>query len=263
MKYIKLFEEHKTKEDVTRAVNSLFPHWRININFVINDDLSVTTKRFYYSGEYSDRNKITKIPFKIKEISSDDPFEISYNNLTTLDGCPKKIKGSFWCDNNNLTTLKGGPEFVGKSMGCYNNNLKSLKYLPKSIGSTQGDRFDYGGNPCWNDENQLKYLPLNIMKNGKVHNIFMKNKGLNTSMLSSGWIFVMKKNVMDIYWEEKIKDEPELITDGIIIPYYDYTLDGTEYEGDSYTHKCNQISQELYDSFKYLFRAKNVFDFKN
>lgn len=54
----------------------------------------------------------------IKENLSDDGkvwdgyFICNSNNLTSLQGCPEKIKGFFDCSGNSLTNLKGTPKFI-------------------------------------------------------------------------------------------------------------------------------------------------------
>ena len=34
------------------------------------------------------------------------------NNLTSLEGCPKTVGGSFFCNYNNLTSLEGIPKTI-------------------------------------------------------------------------------------------------------------------------------------------------------
>jgi len=54
-------------------------------------------------------------------------FYISNCKLTTLRGCPIKIKGSFSCDRNNLTSLKFSPIYVGSTFSCAANRKKFTK----------------------------------------------------------------------------------------------------------------------------------------
>ena len=69
---------------------------------------------------------------KFGKINGD--FNCSYNNLTSLEGCPKEVGGNFYCHYNNLTSLEGGPEKVGGDFHCAFNNLSSLEGAPKEIG---------------------------------------------------------------------------------------------------------------------------------
>jgi hypothetical protein len=56
------------------------------------------------------------------------------NNLTSLEGTPDKVHGSFVCKNNKLETLIGGPKFVKFFYNCSGNNLTNLEGLPDEIG---------------------------------------------------------------------------------------------------------------------------------
>lgn len=60
--------------------------------------------------------------------------------LTTLEGCPKIIKGTLGCNNNKLTSLEGAPHKVGLHLYCCGNPMASLKGVPEYVGG----RFDFG-----------------------------------------------------------------------------------------------------------------------
>ena len=60
-------------------------------------------------------------------------FICSYNQLTSLEGCPKEVDGNFDCYGNQLTSLEGCPEKIGGSFCCYGNKLTSLKGCPKEV----------------------------------------------------------------------------------------------------------------------------------
>ena len=60
-------------------------------------------------------------------------FDCSYNELTTLEGAPKKVGGDFGCYNNKLTTLEGAPSVVGRGFYCSYNNLTSLEGAPNEV----------------------------------------------------------------------------------------------------------------------------------
>ena len=57
-------------------------------------------------------------------------------DLTSLEGCPREVGGSFYCRNwTNLKNLKGCPEKVGEDFDCSRcSNLMSLEGCPKMIG---------------------------------------------------------------------------------------------------------------------------------
>ena len=68
----------------------------------------------------------------------------SYNNLTSLEGCPEVVEGYFNCSYNKLTSLEGCPEVVKGDFYCNNNNLYELteEYL-KTIVKAKDYYFDY------------------------------------------------------------------------------------------------------------------------
>ena len=75
---------------------------------------------------------LTKIPAKFGVVTGF--FSCSFNQLASLEGCPKKVEGSFECHHNQLTSLEGSPEEVGISFDCNNNLLTSLEGCPKEVG---------------------------------------------------------------------------------------------------------------------------------
>ena len=60
-------------------------------------------------------------------------FDCSYNNLTSLEGGPKKVGGDFHCAFNNLSSLEGAPKEIGANFNCSYNNLSSLEFGPKEV----------------------------------------------------------------------------------------------------------------------------------
>jgi hypothetical protein len=78
--------------------------------------------------------KLTELPVILKDISVDEDFFCSGNNLTSLENCPKTIGRDFYCDNNLLTTLAGAPTSVGRNFICSYNKLTSLEGAPKTVG---------------------------------------------------------------------------------------------------------------------------------
>jgi len=61
-------------------------------------------------------------------------FNCLYNELTTLEGCPKTVEGNFYCAFNELTTLEGCPQTVGGYFNCSYNELTTLEGSPKTVG---------------------------------------------------------------------------------------------------------------------------------
>ena len=96
--------------------------------------------------------KLTKLPDILKDITVGGSFYCTFNNLTSLENCPKTIGRDFYCDNNLLTTLAGAPTSVGRNFICSGNNLTSLAGAPKTVGGF----FDCRGNPVQFTEEQVR-----------------------------------------------------------------------------------------------------------
>ena len=60
-------------------------------------------------------------------------FICSENRLSSLVGAPQKTEDGFNCSGNLLTSLKGAPQSVGGSFSCHQNSLTSLKGAPKIV----------------------------------------------------------------------------------------------------------------------------------
>mgnify|MGYP001298282849 FL=1 len=117
------------------------------INYEINEDNTIDV---FGNVDLWDK-KLNKIPLSFNKVTGN--FSCSYNNLTSLEGCPKWVggdfschynklsdidygiqivDGNFYCNNNKITTLKGSPKLVG-SFSCYKNKITDLKGCPKYI----------------------------------------------------------------------------------------------------------------------------------
>ena len=96
-------------------------------NYIISDDLSVTVQ-----GNVNLHGKLKeqKLPVKFKSI--DGYFDISDNNLISLEGCPKTVTKDFNCSKNKLVSLFDAPIDVGE-FDCSHNLLKNLSYCPKEV----------------------------------------------------------------------------------------------------------------------------------
>lgn len=96
-------------------------------NFIISEDLYVTV---HGNVNLNERLNGQKLPIKFKMV--DGYFDISNNNLTTLEGCPKTVTRDFNCSKNKLTSLFECPIDVGE-FDCSHNQLKTLSYSPKEV----------------------------------------------------------------------------------------------------------------------------------
>lgn len=119
---IKMFEQFINEEEIHRLCREY------NIKkYSINSDGSIDVD----GNVYLINRGFTKLPLKFNKVSG--VFDCSYNELTTLEGCPREVGNNFNCEHNNLVTLKGGPEFVDGYYKCSSNKLESLKYSPVRI----------------------------------------------------------------------------------------------------------------------------------
>ena len=120
MKYLKLFESYSD-------IDSICSEYGIN-DYTINPDESIDVDgSVILSSEL-----LTIIPIKFGTITRD--FDCDRNQLTSLEGSPKKVGGYFDCHNNQLTSLVGCPEVIGGDFDCSRNELKSLVGCPEIIG---------------------------------------------------------------------------------------------------------------------------------
>jgi len=94
------------------------------------------TRRFMidvYSNVDLVNKDLTNLPHYIQFRKILGSFNISHNKLTSLKGCPHRVKASFYCNNNELDSLEFGPIQVEGSYLCHQNNINSLKFLPEHI----------------------------------------------------------------------------------------------------------------------------------
>ena len=75
---------------------------------------------------------LTKIPINFTEVGGS--FYCSENQLTSLEGAPRKVGRDFYCCDNQLTSLVGSPKFVGRSFDCSYNQLTDLEGAPEKVG---------------------------------------------------------------------------------------------------------------------------------
>jgi hypothetical protein len=157
MKRLKIYESFRTEQEII----DLCSEYKIR-DYQIRDDGSIDG-----DGDvnlYNRLGDLKKLPLTFNEIMGD--FICGENNLTTLDGCPKKVHGYFYCYENKLTSLEHSPKIVEGNFVCRDNNditsleglentyidgelsvfdcsrLYSLKGFPKKVGS-----FDCGFTP--------------------------------------------------------------------------------------------------------------------
>ena len=130
--------EKTVKEEIKRFLKENYKGGsRCRISRKPNEDgkYVVDCKGVLYVSNLS-MERLTTDTFIFGEIS--DSFNISRTrNLTSLEGAPKKVGGSFYCnDCTSLTSLEGAPEEVEETFSCsWCNSLTNLKGAPKTCHS--------------------------------------------------------------------------------------------------------------------------------
>jgi len=103
-------------------------------------DVFINSKNLYWipkifgvvnGGFYCSYNQLQSLEGCPKSVGGG--FYCSYNQLQSLEGCPESVGGDFWCHNNHLKSLEGSPESVGGDFWCHNNHLKSLEGCPEYV----------------------------------------------------------------------------------------------------------------------------------
>lgn len=130
----KVLQKNLTKDIESRIVGD-----------VIKGDVDIHNKNLKNITDILDFSKI--------EVTGN--FICRDNQLTTLEGAPRRVGMGFYCYNNQLTSLKDAPQEIGffttnsrgGTFNCSNNKLTSLKGVPQKVG---------GGFDCSN--NQLTSL---------------------------------------------------------------------------------------------------------
>jgi hypothetical protein len=84
---------------------------------------------------------LTKLPEILKDITVGGNFNCSYNELTSLENCPKTVGENFGCSRNSLTSLKGAPKSVGRDFYCIDNPVKFTVQDVRAVCNVKGKIF--------------------------------------------------------------------------------------------------------------------------
>jgi len=149
MKNIKLYESFRTEKEI----KDLCSEYEIK-NYQIRDDGSIDVDG---DVDLTDGlGDLKQLPLTFNEVKG--YFACSENELTTLEGCPKKVIGNFHCSYNEITSLEYSPLIVEKGdFYCLeNNHITSLEGL--------GDTYIDGGLDIWECINlyNLKGFPKKV-----------------------------------------------------------------------------------------------------
>ena len=123
---------------------------------------------------------------------------------------------------------------------CEDNNLKTLENLPMEGPDVE---ITYNGNPCSNDPIQLKWLNPVWMSKGIIWN--QKDRSFENDQKIGPYQFVFPLDVMDAYWDDILKKQPELFKN-------------LEVCSNKISLKSNHISKRLYKKYQHLTRAKET-----
>lgn len=135
IKNYNLFRESNQSEEEIAEICKRFriDNWSINSEGLVDVDGSVDIylPLIYTTSEIKEWPLPTKLPLNFGVISGH--FICSYNQLTTLEGCPREVGRNFRCDNNKLTSLIGAPKKIGGYFKCNNNQLVNLIGGPEIV----------------------------------------------------------------------------------------------------------------------------------
>lgn len=127
MRYLKNFNESRIPTDYVEVMSickdlGLFER---GYTTTINDDGTVDTNRHVILGQWD------RIPVRFRNVHND--FKILKAKMTSLEGCPRVVSGTFELDGLlNLKSLQGGPEFVSKYY-LFGLEITSLDGLPEEV----------------------------------------------------------------------------------------------------------------------------------
>ncbi len=75
---------------------------------------------------------LVRLPdFSIVDLTGD--LLVQGNRLSSLEGSPHRVSGTFNCCGNGITSLKGAPSFVGKDFFARGNRLATLEGGPDTV----------------------------------------------------------------------------------------------------------------------------------
>jgi hypothetical protein len=149
MKYLQDFKDYLNLLR-TKLVTLGIKNWTVNKDGTVDVDGDC-----FLNGK-----SLKKLPFKFGKITG--AFVCEKNELTTLEGAPHYIGGSFYCEQNKLKDLKFGPKNVMGRYVCARNELTSLEGAPETIFSD----FDCSYNKLTNLKGSPRFVEGNFYCQG-------------------------------------------------------------------------------------------------
>jgi len=153
-------------------------------------------KEYFETRECGDIRQITEL-------------ECSWNQLTSLEGCPPNVQ-QLLCSNNMLTTLKGCPSSV-KNLQCQGNQLTTLIGCPSSV------KVLYC---CYNRLASLEGCPENMYilfcSNNHLNNLDWCPRNVsylnyNNNPLGKEWQDLTPKQALDKLYEQDVQKGVSII----------------------------------------------------
>lgn len=147
---MKTFKQHLLEAKINTAAideflgvywkgNGSVPPYTLTPDGLINIDCYIQIAPRIVIPRLSHLNvKIDRLPDGIRFNSAGDSFAIGDNDLVTLEGCPRFVKGDFYAGNNQLTSLEYAPENIDGRAHFTNNPINSLHNIHKHMKTING-----------------------------------------------------------------------------------------------------------------------------
>jgi len=120
MRNIKVYESFRTEQEI----KDLCSEYSIE-NYQIRDGSIYADGKIYLIKMLGN---LKELPLTFNEV--EEYFTCSKNILTTLEGCPKVVRGNFGCSWNKLISLEHSPKIVEGNFRCeFNHHITSLEGL--------------------------------------------------------------------------------------------------------------------------------------
>jgi len=136
MRVQELFEQDTVVDLRGKKVDGLTVPWDMEGNKVWKGDFKYSPK--------AGSQKLTSLNGSPERIMGS--FDVSHNRLVDLRGSPKEVDTSFFCNHNQLTSLEGAPKLIGHSFSCSNNKIESLHDVHRHL-HTVRDSMWFSYNP--------------------------------------------------------------------------------------------------------------------
>lgn len=208
MKYLKIYEAFDYSDELIHEIcekydieNYVINNGLVDVNgdvFLIERGLSDLPLRFgKVSGNFNiSENNITSLEGSPSTVGGN--FDCSDNKLTSLEGSPSTIGGRFDCSDNYLITLEGAPSIINKSFNCRNNYLTTLKGAPTRVKNT----LNFSDNKIIS----LEEIPLNL-----------SSLICSRNPIDNIWKLFTDLNKLEYFIDCDIIREPEISSKPIVI----------------------------------------------